>query len=105
MQQQPQVRYLLKMWQASKGREANVAGMLTALENVGSSTTAVRQEIERVSKYSGIQWNSFDKLDFYFIGTEGALRLPTTYDNHPIQPIQPIPTYSYGDYLSIEYQI
>jgi len=24
------------------------------------------------------------------ISTEGALRLPTTYDNHPIQPIHPI---------------
>ena len=25
-----------------------------------------------------------------FISTEGALRLPTTSDNHPIQPIQPV---------------
>ena len=36
------------------------------------------------------------------IGTEGALRLPTTYDNHPI-PSHPIPsTYSCEDDLSIE---
>ena len=26
----------------------------------------------------------------FFIRTEGALRLPTTYDNHPIQPTHPI---------------
>ena len=42
----------------------------------------------------------------YIISTEGALRLPTTYDNHPsIQP-NPIPshptTYNCEDYLSIE---
>ena len=26
----------------------------------------------------------------YLISTEGALRLPTTYDNHPSHPIHPI---------------
>ena len=37
---------------------------------------------------------SMSCLDFLdkliIIGTEGALRLRTTYDNHPIQPIHPI---------------
>ena len=42
-----------------------------------------------------------------FISTEGALRLPTTYDNHPSNPIQSPPsiqasTYSSEDDLSIE---
>ena len=42
-----------------------------------------------------------------FIGTEGAFRLPTTYDNHPSNPIQSSPsiqasTYSSEDDLSIE---
>ena len=30
-----------------------------------------------------------------FIRTEGALTLHTTYDNHPLQPIQPIPSVRY----------
>ena len=36
------------------------------------------------------------------IGTEGALRLPTTYDYPPIPSVNPIPTYSCEDDLSIE---
>ena len=38
------------------------------------------------------------------IGTKGALRLPTTYDNLPSNPTKshPIPTYSCKDDLSIE---
>ena len=40
----------------------------------------------------------------YLISIEGALRLPTTYDNHPSNSIYPIhlSTYSYEDDLSIE---
>ena len=37
---------------------------------------------------------------YVFIGTKGALRLPTTYDNDPIHPIPS--TYSIKDNLSIE---
>ena len=37
------------------------------------------------------------------ISTEGALRLPTTYDNHPMPSVHPsIPTYSCEEDLSIE---
>ena len=35
-----------------------------------------------------------------FISTEGALRLPTTYDNHPSDQPNPIPTYGIEDDLS-----
>ena len=31
-----------------------------------------------------------DAKNHIFISTEGALRLPTIYDNHPIQSIKPI---------------
>ena len=51
--QHPQVRHLLQIWRESRGSDADVAEMFAALENVGSSTTAIRQEIGKVSQNSG----------------------------------------------------
>ena len=43
------------------------------------------------------------KIHFFrLISTEGALRLPTTYDSHPIQTNPIRPTYSCEDDLFIE---
>ena len=43
----------MQKWRESKGKGANIDEMLAALENVGPSTTAIRQEIGKVSQNSG----------------------------------------------------
>ena len=56
-----------------------------------------------ISNSRDIFWFGIKKVFFYFdnlISTKGALRLPTTYDNHPSNPIPSI--YSCEDDLSIE---
>ena len=49
----PKVRFLLHMWQESSGNGGSSDKMLDALANIGASTTAIRQDLEKV-KFSFI---------------------------------------------------
>ena len=42
----------MQIWQQSKGSEVGPDKMLSALANIGASTTAIRQNIEKVGQHS-----------------------------------------------------